>query len=466
MNTELDNDNRAELLATLRESRDVRREVNLCWMPLKPERLVRDLYADPAQLAEAASWMTAHERRLLVRERSAPWTHADVPLLDEAAELLGEENSATQAEASRAAAERRAEIGYARGVLEMSGDAASMLTADALVDRYAAPAARRTAAEHAAEDREWAFGHVVVDEAQELSAMQWRLLMRRCPSRSMTIVGDVAQTGALAGARSWNEVLDPYVAGRWQLEELTVNYRTPQQIMVLAADVLTAAGIASTPPTSARVGDWPPTAQRLTAGDDAAVLATVRSELDLLGAGRLAVIAPRALHAEVAGALGAALPDGMVTDGSTGLDAPVSVLTVTGVKGLEFDAVVLLDPAAGDRRVTARPERPLRGAHPGHPAAARAAQRRPTGRVGPAAGVGRGLGCRAQVPTSGRCSGRGLDPQGDDRADVERGADGRILSDDDPLGRVVAHHVVAVRSLDIEGVEAGCLEGALRVVEP
>lgn len=135
------------------------------------------------------------------------------------------------------------------------------------------------------------------------------------------------------------------MAGRWQLEELTVNYRTPQQIMDIAADVLAAAGIASTPPTSARVGESPPTAQRTAPRDEAALLATVRSELALLGAGRLAVITPRALHGGLAGMLTAALPGGVVTDGATEADAPVSVLTVTGVKGLEFDAVIVVEPA-------------------------------------------------------------------------------------------------------------------------
>src|SRR5437667_10208844 len=86
-----------------------------------------------------------------------------------------------------------------------------------------------TAVERAAADRGWAFGHVIVDEAQELSPMAWRLLMRRCPSRSMTVVGDVAQTGDLAGTSSWHGVFEPYVADRWPLAAPTVNYRTPSE---------------------------------------------------------------------------------------------------------------------------------------------------------------------------------------------------------------------------------------------
>src|SRR5437667_11250164 len=84
-----------------------------------------------------------------------------------------------------------------------------------------------TAAERAAADRTWAFGHVIVDEAQELSEMAWRMLMRRCPARSMTIVGDVAQTGDLAGAASWEQMLGPYLGDRWRLAGLNYKYRAP-----------------------------------------------------------------------------------------------------------------------------------------------------------------------------------------------------------------------------------------------
>ncbi len=92
--------------------------------------------------------------------------------------------------------------------------------------------------ERAAADRTWAFGHIVVDEAQELSPMAWRMLMRRCPSRSMTIVGDMAQASELGGGSSWQQVLGPNLADRYRMERLTINYRTPAEIAEVAADVL------------------------------------------------------------------------------------------------------------------------------------------------------------------------------------------------------------------------------------
>src|SRR5690606_4464788 len=123
--------------------------------------------------------------------------------------------------------------------------------------------ARLTAAERAAGDRTWTYGHVIVDEAQELSEMAWRMVMRRIPNRWMTVVGDVAQTGDPAGASSWQEVLEPYVAKRWKLTELTVNYRTPAEIMAVAADVLAAIDPAAGVPRSVRESGHVPVAHRV-----------------------------------------------------------------------------------------------------------------------------------------------------------------------------------------------------------
>ena len=139
-----------------------------------------------------------------------------MPLLDEAAELLG-----TDAVSGSADGPSAADLEQARRALADS-EAGGLITAEELAARWAADRERLSVAEHAATDREWAFGHVVVDEAQELAPMAWRLLMRRCPSRSMTIVGDLAQTGALGGVSSWAQTLRPYVRDRATIETLTV----------------------------------------------------------------------------------------------------------------------------------------------------------------------------------------------------------------------------------------------------
>jgi superfamily I DNA/RNA helicase len=210
--------------------------------------------------------------------------------------------------------------------------------ASALADWNREPGQQLTTAERAWADPDWAYGHVIVDEAQELSAMAWRMVMRRIPTRSLTVVGDVAQRGSAAGARSWAQMLDPYVKGRWREELLTVNYRTPAEIMAVAADVLTAAAPGEQPPESVREEGVPPRAVR---GLDR-IAAVVAEELDgLEDGGRLAVIAPGALITELARALPAAIPG----DQAEVLDSPVALLTVGQSKGLEFDRVVLADPA-------------------------------------------------------------------------------------------------------------------------
>jgi DNA helicase IV len=339
LHTELDDDTRGELIDALRGSADVRREINLCWLPLTPEKLLRDLYADPQPLVRPGL-LSELDSKVLHRERTAPWTPADVALLDEAAELLGESDPGLSDQAGQAATDRAQELAYADTVFDLAPDAAEMTTAEALADRYGPSVTRRSLVDQAVSDRGWAFGHVVVDEAQELSAMQWRLLMRRCPSKSMTVVGDTAQTGSPAGARSWEHVLRRYVRDRWQLKELTVNYRTPGRIMQVASAALAAAGIRATPLTSAREGDWPPQAEQVAGGLPAAVLAAVAEELVWIGDGRLAVIVPRTDQDEVRAAVEQRYPAGRDEDG------PVSVLTPVQSKGLEFDVVVLVEPAA------------------------------------------------------------------------------------------------------------------------
>jgi DNA helicase IV len=113
----------------------------------------------------------------------------------------------------------------------------------------------------------------------------------------------------------------------------------------LASAMLEAAGVTATAPRSVRDGDVPPTAHRIEPGDVGAIVAVVRAELDALGEGRLAVIAPAAQVGELQRALAASLPPGVVASGSGALDAPVGVLAVSQAKGLEFDTVVLVEPA-------------------------------------------------------------------------------------------------------------------------
>lgn len=333
--------------AELWQTPAVRDAIDALWPELTPEAFLEELFADPERLRNAGEALTEAEREALRRPAGSPWTVSDVPLLDEAAEWLGEDDPAERARQREARREREAEELYAREVIESTGVAdLEIVDAAALAERHHDDGPALTTAQRAAADREWAYGHVIVDEAQELSEMAWRVVMRRVPTRSLTVVGDIAQTGSPAGARSWGGMLDRYVPGRRREQRLMVNYRTPAAIMRVAADVLAAVAPGEVPPEPVRDDGPPPAAVRIGPAELPARLPElVRAELALIGdesgAGKLAVIASGAAREGVR----AALPDVAAGTAPEALDAPAVVLTTTESKGLEFDSVIVVDPS-------------------------------------------------------------------------------------------------------------------------
>ena len=311
---------RAELRDSLRADLGFHAAVERLWPELTPQRLLTELFAAPRRLASAGG------PALLHRPAGSPWTVADAPLLDELAELLGRAPD----RADRPAEPDRA---YAADVLTILEEAdrrvvgedpdevrpTDFVTADVLAARQVSGQVA-TVAERAAGDRDWRYGHLVVDEAQELSAMDWHVLLRRCPSRSITAVGDLAQRSAPAGAQAWADVLGPHLGSRWTYRTLTVNYRTPAEIMAMAAEVLAGFAPDRRPPESVRAtGEQPWQATVPESG----VRAAVEAEAARLGSGTLAVIA---------------------ADAAPLRDLPAQVHTPVSAKGLEFDAVVIVDP--------------------------------------------------------------------------------------------------------------------------
>ena len=335
----------------LRRSRDFRFAMERTWPVLSAAELLNDLFGTPALVNSAGgSVLEADEREALVRERSrdlaaVDWSVEDVPLLDEAAELLGLAPGRAQRSARRRAGRRRRGVRFARAVLE--GLRLDMpIDPELLAERYAGEAAVLSVAERARLDRTWEFGHVIVDEAQELSPMAWRVLFRRCPSRSMTVVGDLAQTGASWGPASWAELFERHAPNRWRRAELTVNYRTPAEIMEVATAVLASAAPGVVPPRSMREEGVAPWAVQTSPDEVVAVVAdAVQRELGAIRDGRLAVIAPAADAERLAKELAAALPESTVSDRSSPLDGLVAVLAVAETKGLEFDGVIVVEPA-------------------------------------------------------------------------------------------------------------------------
>ncbi len=297
----------ADLGRALKRQPEVAQLLDRMWPLLTPEALLHDLLGAPPLLALAGRGMLdAGELARLQRARSASleeirWSEADVPLLDEARSLLG-------------------------------------------------PLRRSTAGE----DDIRTFGHIVVDEAQDLTPMQLRMLGRRSLSGSMTMVGDIAQATGGWAPGSWGQIVE-HLPGRraWRLTELTVNYRTPAEIMDLAGRVLEVAAPGMRAPEAVRsTGEGPLV---VAVGDDtgsavdlpAAVARVVADELIRIGAdetsGTVGVLCPSSLSSAVAKRL---LDEG-VPFGEAGdaLDTPVSLLEVTEAKGLEFDSVVVVEPA-------------------------------------------------------------------------------------------------------------------------
>ncbi|QBJ98478.1 helicase [Rhodococcus sp. ABRD24] len=328
----------ADMRDEMREDPAIMAALDDLWPDLTPQQVLTDLLRSPKRLADAAAELTDDERATLLRTEGVGFSAADAPLLDELAELLGVDDAA---ERERAQRRWRAQIADAQGALDiLTGSAPQdledeldpeilmaydLIDASQLAERQDL-GQRQTTAERAASDRTWTYGHVIVDEAQELSEMAWRMLMRRIPNRWMTLVGDIAQTGDPAGSSSWQDVLAPYVAQRWKLTELTVNYRTPAEIMELAHRVLEEIDPNQTVPRSVRDSGFSPWAERVDA--DAVVDEVRRQVAAETGPGLTAVLAG---HEHVA-----ALAD-LRSDS-------VSVLTVKDAKGLEFDSVLIVEP--------------------------------------------------------------------------------------------------------------------------
>ncbi|MER7178580.1 ATP-dependent DNA helicase [Streptomyces hyaluromycini] len=331
----------------LAENPEVWAAIDQLWPRVTPQRLVADFLAGPE------GYVSDEDAAAIRRPVTRKWTVSDVPLLDEAAELLGVDERVARARAER---ERETQIAYAQGVLDVSyasrtyefddkedsdPEASEVLSAHDIIDaeRFAERQEEedfRSAAERAAADRTWAFGHIIVDEAQELSPMAWRLLMRRSPTRSMTLVGDPAQTAEAAGVGSWADILRPYVEDRWDHTRLGVNYRTPSEIMDLAAAVVRAENPGFEPPSSVRstgVRPWVRSTDDLPGAVEKAVAELAPAE------GRLAVIAPRDLHRSLATRL-----DGVTAGTEPDLTQSVVLLDPRQAKGLEFDSVLVVEP--------------------------------------------------------------------------------------------------------------------------
>lgn len=230
-----------QLARSLQQDEELAEVIGTAWPLIGPGDLVGDLWTVPAFLRHCAPWLSREEVRALQRKDPEAWTEPDLPLLDAARQLLGDPAAAGRRR--RAEAQRAADEEVMTRVVEELIDAddsdlleMTMLRGadlrEALVDESASPAPDP--------DRlAGPFAHVIIDEAQELTDAQWQMVLRRCPSRSLTVVGDRAQ--ARHGfTESWHERLERIGLDRVELAGLTLNYRTPQEVMEQAEPVIRA----------------------------------------------------------------------------------------------------------------------------------------------------------------------------------------------------------------------------------
>ncbi|MEU8044051.1 RNA polymerase recycling motor ATPase HelR [Micromonospora echinofusca] len=308
--------------ASLLRNRELRTAFNRAWPLIEATDLVGDLWSVPAYLRRCAPWLSPDEVRTLQRPDARAWTVSDLPLLDAARQRLGDAEASGRRRRQEAvvAVERARMAAVVDDLIEADtyDDGEGVLSSlrqldlqDALVDETALP--------HVEPDLlAGPFAHIVVDEAQELTDAEWQMLLLRCPSGSFTIVGDRAQ--ARRGfTESWRERLERVGLDRITLTSLTVNYRTPEEVMAEAEPVIRAVLPDANVPTSIRGGGAP--VVRGSAADLGPVLDTWL-----------------AAHAE-----GTAC---VIGDPSFRATSRVRSLTPQLAKGLEFDLVVLVDPEA------------------------------------------------------------------------------------------------------------------------
>jgi DNA helicase IV len=332
----------AELSARLRRAPEVRVALERMWPVLAGAELVHDLFSFPALIRSASDGiLTRDEQHLLVRPRAGsvrdvPWTEADVALVDEADALLGPPEAGRPRRRRRRRGAPDSVLEDAARVVEELGLGA-YTTAAEVVERYGSGAA--PSEDGVGEPR--TYGHVLVDEAQDLTAMQWRMVGRRCPSGSMTLVGDFGQSSKPGALQDWDAVRAQLPGDEpARVVTLTVNYRTPSEIMNLADRVVLAAAPDVEPARSVRSTGHVP---RFVSAD-AADLVTVAADAARNGnddRGTTAVIAPRELHDDLVALLADA---GAVAGSADAVDAPVAVVDAPDAKGLEFDHVVVVEP--------------------------------------------------------------------------------------------------------------------------
>lgn len=367
------------LVRDIAEDPDIRREVNRHWLPASPQWLLEHIYQWPEVLERVAPELLPQEKAALQRDRGSGFSLADIPLLDELAEHLGDFTSDAQRRQKNAQEQGEQQLeSYVRDTMSSLGLGGGIVRSADLLARIASGSEHMTMAETAASDRSWTYGHVVVDEAQELTPMQWAMIARRNPARSMTIVGDVDQRIHTHTEATWQSILGS-LSTHARIERLTVSYRTPSSILDRAAETMAELGYPVQKVQGVRdVPDSYWSTQVSPAELTDAVATTARRLEEFLdseygqGLGSMAIIVPDSfgdslhnslrdslhdsLREGLSGALSEALSEALnariyESSSEQGVYAAVTemprlcVISASGSKGLEYDAVIVVEPA-------------------------------------------------------------------------------------------------------------------------
>ncbi len=313
------------LRKSLLQNEELATTFNRAWPLLEAADLVGDLWSVPAYLRKCAPWLSPDDVQKLQRGDARSWTVSDLPLLDAARQRLGDPKASRRRRRQEAtvAARREQMARVVDDLIEVADDEygtglVTMLRGedfqDALVDEAGLPAATP-------DGLAGPFAHIVVDEAQELTDAEWQMLLLRCPSRSFTIVGDRAQ--ARHGfTQSWQQRLERIGLDRINLASLSINYRTPQEVMAEAEPVIRAAIPNANVPISIRRSNVP----------------VVHGSVSDLGS---ILDTWLAAHAE---GIACVIGTGDIESGTIPATSRVRSVTPELSKGLEFDLVVLIDP--------------------------------------------------------------------------------------------------------------------------
>ncbi|BEP15890.1 RNA polymerase recycling motor ATPase HelR [Acidothermaceae bacterium B102] len=315
-----DSDASPDLLRkSLLQDDDLLVRFNRAWPLLEAVDLVGDLWSVPAYLRRCAPWLSPPEVQALQRKDAQAWTLSDLPLLDAARQRLGDPEVARRRRRQQAAAAaEREEMSRVVDHLIASDDSEMLVMSMLRGEDLRGVLAETTAPSVDPDLLAGPFAHVVVDEAQELTDAEWQMLLLRCPSRSFTVVGDRAQ--ARHGfAESWQERLERVGLDRVTIASLTINYRTPTEVMAAAEPVIRAALPDANVPTSIRTSGVP-----VVHGSSSDLTSVVNTWLTEHADGIACVIGDPVFPAT----------------------ARVRSLTPELAKGLEFDLVVLIDPAS------------------------------------------------------------------------------------------------------------------------